>query len=132
MSHRMPSLFMRWPTFLSSCSSGCHVGLWCQHGVLRKCHESFEEMSSNSNDRSLTFLTALLEFFDRFKAPLQTSGARSDKYTFFGQVKNLAHVCEFVWRLRTIAAHARARSRAPRFSGMVVVVRRLDSAILLR
>ena len=38
----------------------------------------------------------------KLRAPLQTSGARSDKYTFFGQVKNLAHVCEFVWSLRTI------------------------------
>ena len=35
---------------------------------------------------------------------MQTSGVRATFYTFFGQVKNLAHVCEFVWSLRTIVA----------------------------
>ena len=34
---------------------------------------------------------------------MQTSGVTYGFYAFFGQVKNLAHVCEFVWSLRTMA-----------------------------
>ena len=44
---------------------------------------------------------------------MQTSGVRATFYTFFGEVKNLAHVCEFValWSLRTIASQLLAAAQ---------------------